>query len=242
MAEAGATLRVAVLVSGSGSNLQSLIDTVHAPGGAIEIVLGGELDSPACPRWRAPSGPASRARWCQVRGRERAERDRELADLVEAASPGLVVLAGWMSILSGAFLDRFPDRVINLHPSLLPAFPGLHAIEQALAWGVRYTGVTVHFAEEVVDGGPPILQEPVPVMYGDDEEALTARIREVEHRLVPEAVRALRGRQGAPRPDRSTQGPDHPGGGRVRVSRARSSRSRTRPGSRTSPAASRRAA
>ena len=94
-----------------------------------------------------------------------------------------------MSILTGAFLDRFPDRVINLHPSLLPSFPGMHAIEQALDWGVRVTGVTVHYAEEVVDGGPPILQEPVPVMYGDDAEALTERIREVEHRLVPEAVR-----------------------------------------------------
>jgi phosphoribosylglycinamide formyltransferase-1 len=122
-------------------------------------------------------------------GRKREARDAELADVVAHARPDLVVLAGWMSILSGAFLDRFPDRVINLHPSMLPAFPGLHAIEQALAWGVRYTGVTVHFAEEVVDGGPAILQEPVPVMYGDDEEALTARIREVEHRLVPEAVR-----------------------------------------------------
>jgi phosphoribosylglycinamide formyltransferase 1 len=100
-----------------------------------------------------------------------------------------VVMVGWMSILGGGFLNRFRDRVINLHPSLLPAFPGLHAIEQALAWGVRLTGVTVHFAEEVVDGGPPILQEPVAVMYGDDAETLTGRIREVEHRLVPEAVR-----------------------------------------------------
>ena len=97
-------------------------------------------------RWRAASGTRA---------------TRELADVVAAAEPDLVVLAGWMSILTGVFLDRFPDRVINLHPSLLPAFPGLHAIEQALAWGVRYTGVTVHFAEEVVDGGPPILQEPV---------------------------------------------------------------------------------
>ncbi len=125
-----------------------------------------------------------------------------------------------MSILSGDFLDRFPDRVINLHPSLLPAFPGLHAIEQALAWGVRYTGVTVHFAEEVVDGGPAILQEPVAVMYGDDEEALTARIREVEHRLVPEAVRLFAAGRVRRDPVGSAQGPDHPCGGRVKVSRA----------------------
>lgn len=184
---AEARLRVVVLVSGSGSNLQSLIDTVHSPGG-IEIVLvvSSRDGARALERARAAGIPTAVV---PLAGRERRARDAELADVVAAAEPGLVVLAGWMSILTGAFLDRFPDRVINLHPSLLPAFPGLHAIEQALAWGVRYTGVTVHFAEEVVDGGPAIVQEPVPVMYGDDEEALTARIREVEHRLVPEAVR-----------------------------------------------------
>ena len=186
MAEAG--LRVVVLVSGSGSNLQSLIDTVHAPGGPIEVVLvvSSRPDAVALGRAERAAIPT---RVVGLDGRPRTDRDAELADVVAAARPDLVVLAGWMSILSGVFLDRFPDRVINLHPSMLPAFPGLHAIEQALAWGVRYTGVTVHFAEEVVDGGPAILQEPVPVLYGDDEEALTARIREVEHRLVPEAVR-----------------------------------------------------
>jgi len=185
---AEAPLRVAVLVSGSGSNLQSLIDTVHAPGGGIEIVLvvSSRPGVPALERAERAGIPTTVV---ALAGRERGERDRELAGVVEAAAPGLVVLAGWMSILTGAFLDRFPDRVINLHPSLLPSFPGLHAIEQALAWGVKVTGVTVHYAEEVVDGGPPILQEPVPVMYGDDADSLTARIREVEHRLVPEAVR-----------------------------------------------------
>lgn len=188
MAEPAATLRVVVLVSGSGSNLQSLIDSVHRPGGDIEVVLvvSSRGGVPALGRAESAGIPT---RVVALDGREREARDRELAAVVEEARPGLVVLAGWMSILTGAFLDRFPDRVINLHPSLLPAFPGLHAIEQALAWGVRYTGVTVHFAEEVVDGGPPIVQEPVPVMYGDDADALTARIREVEHRLVPEAVR-----------------------------------------------------
>jgi phosphoribosylglycinamide formyltransferase-1 len=181
-------LRVVVLVSGSGSNLQSLIDTVHAPGGDIEIVLvvSSRPGVPALERAERAGIPTTVV---ALSGREREERDGELAGVVEAAAPGLVVLAGWMSILTGAFLDRFPDRVINLHPSLLPSFPGLHAIEQALAWGVKVTGVTVHYAEEVVDGGPPILQEPVPVMYGDDADSLTARIREVEHRLVPEAVR-----------------------------------------------------
>jgi phosphoribosylglycinamide formyltransferase-1 len=179
--------RLVVLVSGSGSNLQSLIDTVHEPG-VIEIarVVSSKDDVPALERAGRAGIPTSVV---PLAGREREARDRELADLVAAEHPDLVVLAGWMSILTGVFLDRFPDRVINLHPSLLPSFPGMHAIEQALAWGVQVTGVTVHFAEEVVDGGPPILQEPVPVMYGDDAEALTSRIREVEHRLVPEAVR-----------------------------------------------------
>lgn len=180
-------LRVVVLVSGSGSNLQTLIDQVHGGGEAeIVLVVSSKDGVPALDRARRAGIPTAVV---ALAGRERAERDAELADVVAGADPGLVVLAGWMSILTGAFLDRFPDRVINLHPSLLPAFPGLHAIRQALDWGVRLTGVTVHYAEEVVDGGPAILQEPVPVMYGDDEEALTERIREVEHRLVPEAVR-----------------------------------------------------
>jgi phosphoribosylglycinamide formyltransferase-1 len=179
---------VSVLVSGSGSNLQSLIDTVHEAGGPIEIVqvVSSRPDAFAVER-------AERAGIAvdvvQLKGREREERDRELAEVVAAASPGLVVLAGWMSILTGAFLDRFPDRVVNLHPSLLPAFPGMHAIEQALEWGVRVTGVTVHYAEEQVDAGPPILQEPVPVLYGDSVDSLRERLREVEHRLVPEVVR-----------------------------------------------------
>lgn len=183
-----APFRVSVLVSGSGTNLQSLIDTVHEPGGAIEIVqvVASRPDARALER-AAAAGIATAV--VTMAGRERAERDEELAGAVAAASPGLVVLAGWMSILTGTFLHRFPDRVVNLHPSLLPAFPGMHAVEEALAWGVRYTGVTVHFAEELVDAGPPILQEPVPVMYGDSVESLAERIHEVEHRLVPEVVR-----------------------------------------------------
>lgn len=180
--------RVSVLVSGSGSNLQSLIDTVHEPGGPIEIVqvVSSRPDALAVARAERAGIPVDVV---QMKGRDREQRDRELAEVVARTSPDLVVLAGWMSILTGAFLDRFPDRVVNLHPSLLPAFPGMHAVEQALRWGVRFTGVTVHYAEEQVDAGPPILQEPVPVLYGDSVDSLTERIREVEHRLVPEVVR-----------------------------------------------------
>jgi len=181
--------RVAVLVSGAGTTLQSLIDAVHAPDGPIAIVrvVSSSADAPALDRARRAGIPVAVVARDAHASRE--DRDHALADLVAADRPGLVVLAGWMSILTGRFLDRFPDRVINLHPSLLPAFPGMHAIEDALAWGVRWTGVTVHFAEEQVDAGPPVLQEPVPVGYGDTAETLRERIREVEHRLVPEAVR-----------------------------------------------------
>lgn len=183
-----APFRVAVLVSGTGSNLQSLIDTVHAPGGPIELVLvvSSGAGAPALKRAERAGIPTAVV---ALEGREREARDRELAEAVAKAAPDLVVLAGWMSILTGAFLHRFPDRVVNLHPSLLPAFPGLNAIEQALEWGVRVTGVTVHFAEEEVDAGPPVVQEVVPVRYGDTAESLRARVHEVEHRLVPLAVR-----------------------------------------------------
>lgn len=181
--------RIVVLISGSGTNLQRLIETVHAPRGDAEIVL--VVSS------RAEAGGVERAEAAGIPTRivtrdanaDRTGRDEVLADVVAEARPDLVVLAGWMSILTGAFLERFPNRVINLHPSLLPAFPGMHAIDEALAWGVRWTGVTVHFAEEEVDGGPPILQEPVPVHFSDTSESLAARIHAAEHRLLPEAVR-----------------------------------------------------
>jgi len=180
---------IAVLVSGAGTNLQAIIDRLHTPAESpVEIVLvvTSSADAPA----------AARARGAGIRTtvvdrddfEDREARDRALADAIEAAAPRLVVLAGWMSILTPWFLDRFPDRVINLHPSMLPAFPGMHAIDDALAWGVRYTGVTVHFADPEVDGGPPVLQEPVPVSPDDSVESLRERVRKVEHRLLTDAV------------------------------------------------------
>lgn len=181
--------RIVVLISGSGTNLQRLIETVHAPGGASEIVLvvSSRPDARGVARARAAGIPTEIV--SRRADDDRTARDRVLADLVAAAHPDLIVLAGWMSILTGTFLDRFPDRVINLHPSLLPSFPGMHAIEDALAWGVRWTGVTVHYVEEEVDGGPPVLQEPVPVSVDDSPDTLRERIREVEHRILPDAVR-----------------------------------------------------
>jgi phosphoribosylglycinamide formyltransferase-1 len=181
--------RVVVLISGSGTNLQALIDTVHGPGGVAEIVLVVSSRADALGVGRAERAGIPTRIVTRDPAADRADRDRELADLVADAAPDLIVLAGWMSILTGSFLDRFPDRVINLHPSLLPAFPGMHAINDALSWGVRFTGVTVHFVEEEVDGGPPVLQEPVPVYVGDTPESLAERVHATEHRLLPDAVR-----------------------------------------------------
>jgi phosphoribosylglycinamide formyltransferase-1 len=183
-------LAVAVLVSGSGTNLQALIDVLHVHADEpvrIVLVVASRDDAPALARAERAGIPTA-----VVRAKDhpdRTARDDALADVVAAADAGLVVLAGWMSIVTATFLDRFPDRVINLHPSMLPAFPGLQAIEQALEWGARCTGVTVHFVDEQVDAGPPILQEPVPVGYGETAESLAARVHQVEHRLLPEAVR-----------------------------------------------------
>lgn len=180
--------RVVVLVSGSGSNLQALIDAVHdGPEGIVIARVVSSKDGVFALQRAAQAGiPTSVV---GLDGEDREARDARLVATVEAEGPDLVVLAGWMSILTGVFLNHFRDRVINLHPSMLPAFPGLNAIEQALAWGVKCTGVTVHYAEEEVDAGPAILQRPVTVHHDDTAETLSQRIHAVEHELVPEAVR-----------------------------------------------------
>lgn len=179
-----------VMVSGAGTNLQALIDDVHRanpPGAQCVLVISSKADAPALARAEA-AGIPTRVVALGDFGGDRELRDEALVEAVTASGAALVVMAGWMSIVTGVFLSRFPDRVINLHPSLLPAFAGMHAVEEALAWGVRATGVTVHFAEEQVDGGPPILQEAVPVLYGDTVDMLRERIRPVEHRLLAQAV------------------------------------------------------
>jgi phosphoribosylglycinamide formyltransferase-1 len=119
----------------------------------------------------------------------RERRDEELADWLAERGVELVVLAGFMQLLTAPFLERFPDRILNVHPSLLPAFPGAHAVEDALAHGVKVTGATVHFVDEGIDTGPIVLQEAVEVREGDTPKTLHARIKAVEHRLLPAAVR-----------------------------------------------------
>jgi phosphoribosylglycinamide formyltransferase-1 len=189
------SFRVAVMVSGEGTNLQALLDTVHKKEG-IEIVAvaSNRSDAPALERARqarVQTGVFMRNEYAT-----REERDDLMGDWFESKGANLVVLAGFMEILSSDFVRRFQGRMINVHPSLLPAFAGIGPIEQALDYGVRVTGVTVHFVDEGVDTGPIIMQEAFPIEgYSGDIAAVEERIHEVEHRVLPEAVRRLaRGR------------------------------------------------
>ena len=182
--------RIAVMVSGNGSNLQALIDNVHRNArvdAQIVMVICSKDDAPALERARA-ADIRSEVVTLESRGGDRQRRDGEVVRLLRLVAPDLVVMAGWMSIVTPVLLDAFPDKVINLHPSLLPAFPGMNSIADSLDWGAKVTGVTVHLAEETVDGGPPILQEPVPILPDDTFETLAERMHGVEHRILTRAV------------------------------------------------------
>jgi phosphoribosylglycinamide formyltransferase-1 len=180
-------LPIAVLVSGAGTNLQALLDTVHGREAEIVAVASSSADAPALQRATARGVPAR----AFPRGEfpDRAARDAELAGWVTAQGARLVVLAGYMELLGEDFLERFPQAVINVHPSLLPAFPGLHAIEQALAYGVKVFGVTVHFVDAGVDTGPVILQASRELEDPAGPEQVLAALRPLEHELLPRAVR-----------------------------------------------------
>lgn len=173
---------IGVLVSGSGSNLQALIDA----GKPIDCVVSNKPGVLALER--AAKAGIETAIFELADYPDRSARDKAMASWLEQRGVTLVVLAGYMHVLTPAFLERFPRKVINLHPALLPSFPGAHAIEDALSYGVRWTGVSVHFVDEGVDTGPILLQEPVEVTSDDTAETLATRIHAVEHRLLPEAV------------------------------------------------------
>jgi len=179
---------IAVLVSGEGSNLQAILDTVHGRDG-IEVVCvaSSRAGARGLERARDAGVPAEAFEIGAYPGRD--ERDAALADWLEGHGVRLIVLAGFMELLGSPFIQCFEGRIVNVHPSLLPAFPGVGAIEQALAHGVKLIGVTVHFVDEGVDSGPIVLQEPVAVESGDTVETLHARIKGAEHRLLPEACR-----------------------------------------------------
>jgi phosphoribosylglycinamide formyltransferase-1 len=190
-------LRVGVMVSGTGTNLQALIDQVH---GHEALLVGVAASAPSAPALeRARSAGIATASFPRGDYADRAARDVALASWLGEREVKLVVLAGFMELLTPGFLSRFPGGVINVHPSLLPAFPGLHAIEQALEYGVKVFGVTVHFVDEGTDTGPVILQRAVELPDAADAGAVLAALRPLEHALLPEAVRLIA--RGALAPD-----------------------------------------
>ena len=182
--------RIVVLASGSGTNLQAILDRLHGREG-IEVAGVGSDKPQARALERATSAGIATAIFPADEFADREARDEALGDWIESLEADLVVLAGYMQLLSAGFVARFRDRVVNVHPALLPSFPGLDAIGQALAAGVEVAGVTVHFVDEGVDTGPVILQREVPVPASRDREELEGAIHAVEHELYPEAIRML---------------------------------------------------
>jgi phosphoribosylglycinamide formyltransferase 1 len=186
--------RIGVLISGRGSNLQAIIDAIAAR--SLDAELGIVISN-------VPGAAGlERAKKAHVetivldhrdksRFATRDDYDRELARQLKSRGVGLVCLAGFMRVLTETFLSEFPQAVVNIHPSLLPAFPGTNAQYQAWQHGVKWTGATAHLVNAELDGGPIVLQEPVPVMDSDDVEALSARVLESEHRLYPVAIQRL---------------------------------------------------
>ena len=187
----GGPLRVGVLASGTGTNLQALLDTVH---GREALVVGVAGDRPgASALQRAAEAGIETAVFPIGEYADRAARDGAIADWLLARDVELVVLAGYMALLTSPLLGRFPSAVVNVHPSLLPAFPGMHAIEQAIDYGVKIFGVTVHFVEDDggVDTGPVIVQDAIEIANARDPAAVHAALRPLEHTLLPRAVRLV---------------------------------------------------
>ncbi|MFK8848640.1 phosphoribosylglycinamide formyltransferase [Streptomyces sp. Ac-502] len=193
-AVSGSPARIVVLVSGSGTNLQALLDAIAAEGaaayGAEVVAVGADRDGIAGLERAERAGLPVFV--CRVKDHaDRAAWDRALAEAVAAYAPDLVVSAGFMKILGAEFLARYGGRIINTHPALLPSFPGAHGVREALAYGAKVTGCTVHFVDDGVDTGPVIAQGVVGIRDEDDESALHERIKEVERKLLVEVVGLL---------------------------------------------------
>ena len=183
--------RLAILISGRGSNLQSILDATQS--GSLDAKVAVVVSN------RADAGGLARAREAGVEAlhvspRDFADRDgydRELVKILRARDVGVVCLAGFMRLVGAPLLEAFEHRILNIHPSLLPAFPGLHAQRQALEYGVRVSGATVHLVTSDLDAGPIVVQAPVAVLEDDTVDTLSARILVEEHRLYPEAIRLV---------------------------------------------------
>ena len=185
------SFRIVVLASGGGTNLQAILDQLHGGEEGIEVVGVGSDKAGAKALSRAEKAGVETAVFPTADYDDRGARDRALADWIEGREPDLVVLAGYMQLLSPEFVGRFRNRVINIHPALLPAFPGIDAVQQAIDHGSKITGVTVHFVDEGVDSGPIILQRPVPVAPSRDWAETEKVIHATEHALLPETIRML---------------------------------------------------
>jgi phosphoribosylglycinamide formyltransferase-1 len=182
--------RVGVLASGTGTNLQAILDRLHGREG-IEVVAVGSDNPGAGALERADAAGVETRTFPIERHADRERRDEAIGDWLAEREVDLVVLAGFMQLLSPAFVNRFEQRIINVHPALLPSFPGLDPIGQALEHGVRMTGVTVHLVDEGVDTGPIVLQRAVEVPPDGDRETLEAEIHAIEHELLPQAIRLI---------------------------------------------------
>ncbi|MDQ6806921.1 MAG: phosphoribosylglycinamide formyltransferase [Actinomycetota bacterium] len=183
-------MRIAVLASGTGTNLQALLDEVHGREGiAVVAVASNRPDATALDRAAAAGVATASFPVQEYAGRD--ERDLAIAGWLREQGAELVVLAGYMQLLSDDFLSRFPNRIINVHPALLPAFPGIHAVQQALDYGVKVFGVTVHFVDGGVDTGPVILQRALELPDARNAEEVLELLHPIEHALLPEAVRLI---------------------------------------------------
>ena len=184
-------LNIAILLSGFGSNFQAIQDKIEAGilDARICLVASNKPEARGLERARA----ANLATWAEPHQNypDREAFDAALGDALEAAGAQLIVLAGYMRLLSKGFLERFKGRVINIHPALLPSFAGVHGAADAVAYGVKISGVTVHFVEEIMDSGPVIIQAAVPCIPGEGPDELQARIHKQEHRIYPQAIQWL---------------------------------------------------
>jgi phosphoribosylglycinamide formyltransferase 1 len=185
------SFRIIVLASGGGTNLQAIIDQLHGGDQGIEVAGVGSDKPGAMALERARKAGVETAVFPASEYEDRATRDVALGDWIESRGADLVVLAGYMQLLSSEFVTRFRNRVINVHPALLPAFPGIDAVQQAIDHGSKITGVTVHFVDEGVDSGPIIMQRPVPVASSRDWDETEKAIHATEHALLPEAIRLI---------------------------------------------------
>jgi phosphoribosylglycinamide formyltransferase-1 len=183
-------LRTAVLVSGAGTNLQAILDRAHGRDG-VEVVAVVSSKAGVKALKRAEGAGVETAVFEAASYPDRTARDREMAAWLKQCGVALIVLAGFMELLTSPFLEAFPNRVVNVHPALLPAFPGAHPVEDQLAYGVKVSGVTVHFVDEGVDSGPILLQEAVGLPDGAGKDEALELLHATEHELLPRAIRLI---------------------------------------------------